>query len=47
MKSKRRQLTVRLSSDLDEKLQFISEKMGISKNAYILIALNKQLKEGA
>ena len=41
----RRQITLRLPKDIDKSITEAAKKMGISKNAYILIALDKFTKE--
>jgi predicted transcriptional regulator len=41
MNQKRNQTTLRLNDDLDKKLSDLAKKMGVSKNAYILMVLNR------
>jgi predicted DNA-binding protein len=41
--SKRNQTTLRLPNELDEKLISLSKKYGVSKNAYILMVLSKEV----
>lgn len=45
MNQKRNQVTLRLPYELDQKLNGITEKLGISKNAFILMTLNKEIKQ--
>ncbi|MBB6672635.1 toxin-antitoxin system HicB family antitoxin [Cohnella nanjingensis] len=45
MNSNRSQLTLRITSSLDEKLSELSQAMGVSKNAFILMILNKEVKQ--
>lgn len=45
MNGKRSQLSLRLNKDLDEKLSELSKQMGVSKNAYILMVLNRELQK--
>lgn len=44
MVEKRNQMTLRLTGDIDEKLVQLSKKMGVSKNAYIMMVLSKEVK---
>lgn len=45
MKLKRNQMTLRITSDLDEKLNEKSNDLGVSKNAYILMILSKEMQK--
>jgi predicted DNA-binding protein len=45
MTLKRNQTTLRLTSDLDEKLIKKSNDLGVSKNAYILMILAKDVQK--
>ncbi|BCJ86503.1 toxin-antitoxin system HicB family antitoxin [Effusibacillus dendaii] len=40
---KRSQITLRLNKDLDERIALLSNKIGVSKNAYILMVLAREL----
>jgi predicted DNA-binding protein len=39
----RHQITLRVSKELDRKLTKLSRDLGVSKNAYILMVLSKEL----
>lgn len=45
MVQKRNQLTLRLTNELNEQLMKKSEEMGVSKNAFILMILNKEVQK--
>jgi len=45
--SKRHQFTLRLNEELDKKIEVLSQSMGVSKNAYILMILDKEIKKAS
>lgn len=47
MEQKRNQLTLRLTSELNEKLSKKSNELGVSKNAYILMVLNQETQKAS
>lgn len=44
MNAKRHQFTLRLNEELDKKIETISKNMGVSKNALILMVLDRGIK---
>ncbi|WP_168170187.1 toxin-antitoxin system HicB family antitoxin [Thermoanaerobacterium sp. PSU-2] len=44
-KYKRNQTTLRIPAEIDAKITSIAQKMGISKNAYILMLISQTLKD--
>lgn len=44
---KKRVITLRLNDNLDDKITEVSKKLGISKNAFILTILNKEVANDA
>jgi len=47
VKSKRHQFTLRLNEELDKRIEAISQNMGISKNAFILMVLDQGIKNAS
>lgn len=45
MNSYRKQLTIRTTVNMDKKIDEVAKKIGISKNAFTLYALDKALKD--
>lgn len=44
-REKRHQVTLRIPKEVDKAITEAAEKMGISKNAYIIMVLNNFVKE--
>ncbi|MEM5777670.1 MAG: toxin-antitoxin system HicB family antitoxin [Candidatus Aenigmatarchaeota archaeon] len=44
-KTKRNQTTLRIPAEIDAKIASIAQKMGISKNAYILMLISQALEK--
>lgn len=44
---KKKVVTLRLNDDLDNKITQVSKSMGVSKNAFILMILNKEVAHDA
>jgi len=45
LQEKRQQITLRIPKDVDKAITEAAKKMGISKNAYIIMILNKFVRE--
>ena len=45
MNSNKHQFTLRLNIDLDKRIEELSQNMGVSKNAFILMILDKEVRK--